>query len=243
MKPEELEALADRIDHEQLWRWAGMDHDKMTPEQKDRMWAGVNLRRYASDRGTVLEALEVGKEFLRGYKLTRCGMGTDSRGCGTNGWHSAINTFANSDHYSRPAGGGSKDWPRMMYRAKMVSDEVPRMILLFEHERTGLATHYKMCGLDPRPATPLPDNHLRCVLGEQCRKCPYLAAIEASPTMSDDAKNEAKAWTCATHILQEKRADNHIEQFLYDKSDDAFDARLAESFGAGYDDGSLDDGN
>lgn len=29
--PEELRALADRIDHEQLWRWAGMDHDKMTP--------------------------------------------------------------------------------------------------------------------------------------------------------------------------------------------------------------------
>jgi len=39
--------LADRIDHEQLWRWAGMDHDKMTPEQKDRLNAGVALRRYA----------------------------------------------------------------------------------------------------------------------------------------------------------------------------------------------------
>ena len=47
--PEELRALANRIDHEELWRWAGMDHDKMTPEQKDRHWAGVHLRRYASD--------------------------------------------------------------------------------------------------------------------------------------------------------------------------------------------------
>lgn len=46
--PEELEALANRIDHEELWRWPGMDHHKMTPEQKDRMWAGVYLRQYAS---------------------------------------------------------------------------------------------------------------------------------------------------------------------------------------------------
>lgn len=46
--PNKLNELADRIDHEQLWRWAGMDHDKMTPEQKDRMNAGVHLRRYAS---------------------------------------------------------------------------------------------------------------------------------------------------------------------------------------------------
>jgi hypothetical protein len=42
-----LLALADRIDPEKLWRWAGMDHHKMTPEQRDRMEAGVNLRRYA----------------------------------------------------------------------------------------------------------------------------------------------------------------------------------------------------
>jgi hypothetical protein len=40
-------ALANRIDHEQLWRGAGMDRDKMTPEQRDRLDAGVNLRRYA----------------------------------------------------------------------------------------------------------------------------------------------------------------------------------------------------
>ena len=52
--PEELEALANRIDHEELWRWPGMDRDKMTPEQRDRLMAGVYLRRYASDRGTML---------------------------------------------------------------------------------------------------------------------------------------------------------------------------------------------
>ena len=46
-KQQKLLDLANRIDHEQLWRWRGMDHDKMTPEQKDRMNAGVALRRYA----------------------------------------------------------------------------------------------------------------------------------------------------------------------------------------------------
>jgi hypothetical protein len=46
-KQGKLLALADRIDHEKLWRLAGMDHDKLTEEQKDRMNAGVALRRYA----------------------------------------------------------------------------------------------------------------------------------------------------------------------------------------------------
>ena len=57
-KQRKLLALADRIDHEQLWRWAGMDHHKMTPEQHNRMNAGVELRRYAqiwkADRWIVI---------------------------------------------------------------------------------------------------------------------------------------------------------------------------------------------
>lgn len=46
-KQEKLRELADRIDFEQLWRSAGIDHSKMTPDQIDRMNAGVALRRYA----------------------------------------------------------------------------------------------------------------------------------------------------------------------------------------------------
>lgn len=45
-KQKKLYDLADRIDHEQLWRVAGIDHSKFTPEQKDRLNAGVALRRY-----------------------------------------------------------------------------------------------------------------------------------------------------------------------------------------------------
>lgn len=197
----------------------------MTPEQRDRLNAAVNLRRYAHDRGTVLEALKEGREYMRGFKLERCHMDTDHRGCGTDGWHGAINRFSD---VCRKAG---KLWPKMMYTAKMVSDEVPRMILLFENERRGLPDSYKMCGHDPAPATPLPDNHLRCALGKQCRECEYLGAIEQDEHMTNEAKDEAKAWTCATHILLEASEENHrFEQFLYDKSDDAFHDRLLRSF-------------
>lgn len=218
---EKLRALADRIDHEELWRRPGLERDTMTQEQRDRLDAAVNLRRYADDRFTVLKALEEGREYIRGYKLTRPDdMSTDRRGCGTREWHAVLN--------GKGIGEQAVHW---MYTAKLVADEVPRMILLFESERRGLATHYKMCAHDPRPATPLSDNHLTCALGKQCRKCPFLARIEEHEQMTNEAKDEAKAWTCATHILLESKLDRYFESFLRDKSDDAFDARLAESFG------------
>lgn len=232
MKPDDLRSLADRIDHEELWRRSPFDRDQMTPEQRDRLDAGVNLRRYASDRGTVIEALKEGREYLRGYKFTRAdNFSTDRRGCGTRDWHGAINAFSDSDFYKRPADGSSKPWPKMMYEAMKLADEVPRMILLFERERAGkLPQAWKMCGHDPRPAKPLPDNHLRCALGKECRKCPYLGAIEASPTMTAEAKDEAKAWTCATHILRETTADHHLEEFVWEKSSVAFHERMVASF-------------
>jgi hypothetical protein len=46
-KQQELIDLADRIDHEQLWRWSPLDRKTMTAEQRDRLDAGVALRRYA----------------------------------------------------------------------------------------------------------------------------------------------------------------------------------------------------
>lgn len=219
--PQEIRALADRIDHEKLWKRSPFDRPTLTQEQRDRLDAGVYLRRYSDDRFTVLKALEEGQEYIRGYKLTRPdNMSTDRRGCGTNEWHGALN-----------GQGIGNQAPHWMYTAKMVADEVPRMILLFESERRGLATHYKMCGHDPRPAKPLPDNHLRCALGKECRKCPFLARIEAKENMTNEAKDEAKAWTCATHILLESKTERYFEQFLRDKSDDAFDERMLASFG------------
>lgn len=218
-----IKALADRIDHEELWRRPMMERDTWTQEQRDRLDAGVHLRRYASQRLAVAEELKKGAEYIRGYKLTREGFGTDSRGCGSHGWHVAINAFSTASGF---------DGARFMYLAKRAADEVPRMILLFESERQGrLPESFKMCGHDPRPADPLPDNHLRCRLGKECRKCPYLLAIDVA-NMTPEAKDEAKAWTCATHILLEAKPDDYIEGFVDDKSADAFDAHLVRSFAA-----------
>jgi hypothetical protein len=50
--------------------------------------------------------------------------------------------------------------------------------------------------------------------------------------MTPEAKDEAKAWTCATHFLLESKPDVYFEGILRDKGDDAFDAQLAASFGA-----------
>ena len=216
MTPEEINGLADRIDHEELWRRPGMERDTMTPEQRDRLNAGVNLRRYASGRGAVLEALKEGREYMRGYKFTRVyDFSTDRRGCGSNEWHRTLNGKDIKDHA-----------PHWMYTAKMISDEVPRMILLFELERRGLPASYKMCGHDPSPGTALPDNHLYCQLGKECRKCPYLARIEANEKMTPEARDEAKAWTCAAHVLLERDPEAYMESILRDKSDDAFDRRM-----------------
>ena len=169
---------------------------------------------------------------MRGMRLERANRGTDQRGCGDNEWHHAINAYADSDAFKKDSD-GRRGWPRMMYTAKTISDEVPRMVLLFQYERERrMPDSYKMCAHDPRPATQLVDNHLRCALGQECRQCPYLAAIDRSECMTPEAKDEAKAWTCATHFLLESRPDVFVESILRDKSDDAFDARLAESCGA-----------
>jgi hypothetical protein len=193
------------------------------------MWAGVFLRRHADQRLEVLEALKVGAEYIRGAKLERYHGGTDARGCGTGGWHGAINRLSQQQR--------GADWPKMMYTALKIADEVPRMILLFEHERLGhLSAPHKTCAHDPAPATPMPDNHLRCMLGRSCRSCPFLMAIDAGD-MTAEARDEAKAWTCATHVLLDSPPDLFLEQILWDDRDDAHDRRVARHAMAEYDAG------
>jgi hypothetical protein len=222
----DLNALADRIDHEQLWRRPALECRDWPQEKQDRLMAGVNLRRYAHQLQDKEDAAAPGRAFMRGFKLERVsGNYPRDRGCGDNEWHALINRFQDG---LRAAG---KPWEGWLYTAKKVSDEVPRMILLFEYERRGLATHFKMCGHESGPGKPLPDNHLRCSLNQECRKCPYLQAIEAAPDMTNEAKDEAKAWTCATHVLLSSEVDTFFDGgFLHDKSDAAFNERMARSF-------------
>lgn len=50
-RQEKLLSLADRIDHEKLWQLPAMHHDTLTQDQRDRMDAAVELRRFADILG------------------------------------------------------------------------------------------------------------------------------------------------------------------------------------------------
>jgi hypothetical protein len=107
-------------------------------------------------------------------------------------WHVAINRFTAD---TRDAG----DWPHFMYEAKTCADEVPRLALLFQMERLGkLPQIHQQCSCCP--PQPVPSNHLTCCLGTKCATCPMLLALDKAD-MPADQIDQAKAWTCAAHIL------------------------------------------
>jgi hypothetical protein len=110
----------------------------------------------------------------------------------THEWHVAIN-----GHCSPLMGSGK--WPKWMYEAKTMADEVPRMVMLFRSERQkALPATHKQCSMTP--AVPVKDNHLSCCLGVKCRECPELLALEKMKRSPEEI-DTAKAWTCAAHIV------------------------------------------
>ena len=139
-------------------------------------------------------------------------------------WHVAINTHADE---RRKAG---EDWPHFMYEAKSASQEVKRLKLLFRHERTGrLPSVHQQCSRTDPEALP-GKNHLSCCLGVRCDECPHLAALDAAD-ISDDERDEAKAWTCVGHILM-SGGDRAGEGYLLTVDDRMFWNRVYESLGA-----------
>lgn len=112
-------------------------------------------------------------------------------------WHVAINRFHAPNGIEGPRRTVHESW---MYEAKEMADEVPRLALLFGMEREGrLARHHHQCSRD-HEGQPVGGNHLTCCLGVHCRECPFLVALDAAQ-MSDQERDLAKAWTCATHIV------------------------------------------
>ena len=113
-------------------------------------------------------------------------------------WHVAVNRHSED---WRKAG---NEWGamRFMYEAKKMADEVPRMVMLFkaEREKTLPQTH-KQCSM--QDAVPVKDNHLSCCLGMKARECPHLLALEKIERSTPDDVDEAKAWTCAAHIVSQ----------------------------------------
>lgn len=122
-------------------------------------------------------------------------------------WHAAINRFHEDQ---RP----HRHW---MYEAKTMAAEIPRLALIFGCERRGeLSPTHHQCSFSP--SEPVPDNHLTCCLGVECRACPELLAIEAAE-LTPGQKDEAKAWTCAAHILSSAGGDVAGEGYVLTTDD------------------------
>ena len=129
-------------------------------------------------------------------------------------WHVAINRAVWKPGTERKTG------LDFMYRAKELQDEVPRLVALFGRERRGELTQtHRQCSCST--AEPVTDNHLTCCLGTKCRECPHLAVIEATD-MTDDHKDEAKAWTCAAHIMENYDQCDPSEGFVLTVDDQMF---------------------
>jgi hypothetical protein len=104
-------------------------------------------------------------------------------------WHVALNRY----------NAGTKPFRYWMYESKRLCNETPRLKRLFELERTGaLPQTHKQCSL--QPTEPIEDNHLRCCLGVKCQECPHLQALDG---LNEAFVDEAKAWTCAGHIVHQ----------------------------------------
>lgn len=109
-------------------------------------------------------------------------------------WHVALNRF-----HEGKIGSEFRHW---MYEAKTMADEVPRMVRLFQREREGLLVkEHRQCSRSA--PEPVRDNHLSCCLGVTCRECPELVALDKMEHVTPEQIDEAKAWTCAAHILSQ----------------------------------------
>ena len=149
-------------------------------------------------------------------------------------WHVAIN------RYVWPKDGPVRELAavRWMYEAKEVASEVPRLTVLHQMERCGeLPKLHRHCSHSAEE--PVPDNHLTCCLGVKCRACPELTALSAMQA-SPEAIDEAKAWTCATHIIS-KGGDWAREGYLMTVDDRMYWDRVYASMAMANPDGSDDD--
>ena len=139
------------------------------------------------------------------------------------GWHVAINQFHDGKI-------GSSEWRSWMYEAKTLADEVPRMAMLFKLDRQGrLADVHAQCSRSR--TVPIVYNHLSCCLGVVCRECPELLALgkmqEATPAQID----QARAWTCAAHIVS-KGGDQAREGYLLTVGDRMYWDRVYQNMAA-----------
>lgn len=113
-------------------------------------------------------------------------------------WHVAINGY----HYPKDGGPAIGERSRWMYDAKDAAQEVKRLPLLFQMEREGtLPKLHRQCShAEPEPVA---KNELTCCLGVKCASCPQLLALNAMQAATPEDIDQAKAWTCVSHILSQ----------------------------------------
>jgi hypothetical protein len=112
-------------------------------------------------------------------------------------WHVCINRF----HDATKAIGTDR-WRKWMYEAKAMADEVPRLAMLFHAEREGkLPQIHQQCSHSA--PEPIPQNELTCCLGVKCKACPELLALDSMQRVTPEQIDQAKAWTCAAHIVSQ----------------------------------------
>lgn len=139
-------------------------------------------------------------------------------------WHVAINA------YTFPALIGKADYPSFMYEAKSAKDEIRRLPMLFKMEReNSLPTEHQQCSR--QAPEPIPKNELTCCLGVKCATCPHLKALEAAK-ITPAQLDEAKAWTCVTHVLM-RGGDVAREGFILTTSDKMYWDRVYENLSHG----------
>ena len=138
-------------------------------------------------------------------------------------WHVALNNF-------NEVGGAFFKW---MYAAKQMADEVPRMIQLFELERTGkLPVIHQQCSY--QEPVPIKKNRLSCCFGIVCGECEYLEALDDS-SLRLEKIDVAKAWTCAGHIMANHEDIDTSEGYILTTDDKMFWENVYKSL-AGADD-------
>lgn len=134
----------------------------------------------------------------------------EKRGPDRHEWHVAINK-----HNSGAM--GTRRFASWMYDGMKMHTEIPRMtrLLLIDGEQVSNGR-----------------NRLSCCLGVPCNACEHLKALDSMRGATAEEIAEAKAWTCASHIVRDG-GDPMNEGYFVTPSDRAFWDKVCESLSEG----------
>lgn len=147
--------------------------------------------------------------LAQGGDLSTVRRSKKERGPDRQEWYTAINK-----HNSGAL--GTRKFASWMYDGMKMRSEIPRMtrLLLIDGEQPSAGR-----------------GRLSCCLGVPCSACEHLKALDAISGATAGEIAEAKAWTCASHIVRDG-GDIVNEGYFVTPSDRAFWDRVCESLSA-----------